>query len=349
MQPNTLLDALLDEAGHLARRTGRPRQPGRPRPRPRAPLRTHRRGTVVEGPAAARPGARPDLRSARRPAAPARHARRHRPRGARRTPSAPHGTSLSGFVERATALWRSDEQQRPHILGAPAVTGTPAVMPVWEWENPPEDADVSRGGRHRVSTADIEMLRAARAHYELMYRKAGGIATRTRIVGFLNAETAPAAARQLHRRARPPTAPRDRRPRGGRGHLRVRLRRARPRPALLPPGASARKGERGPGTWRVCDRAARQPVAVHARAPAGGRLRGGGAAGRGPAHHPGARRRPVRDAGQGVRPSRRRHERPALHPARRAGGRAHPPRATSRTRPATSSPGWSTSRWRRPC
>ncbi|MGW0768034.1 transcriptional regulator [Streptomyces sp. NPDC002676] len=122
-------------------------------------------------------------------------------------PSSTHAGSLSGFVERATALWRSDEQQRPHVLGAPAVTGTPAVMPVWEWENPPEDVDVSRGGRHRVTTADIEMLRSARTHYEQMYRKAGGIATRTRIVGFLNAEAAPllrgsytdATGRQLHR------------------------------------------------------------------------------------------------------------------------------------------------------
>ncbi|TGB13718.1 transcriptional regulator [Streptomyces sp. MZ04] len=116
-------------------------------------------------------------------------------------------STLSGFVERATALWRSDEQQRPHLLGAPAVTGTPAVMPVWEWENPPEDVDVSRGGRHPVSTADIDMMRAARTHYEQMCRKTGGIATRTRIVGFLNAEAAPllrgsyadATGRQLHR------------------------------------------------------------------------------------------------------------------------------------------------------
>ncbi|EPH42565.1 transcriptional regulator [Streptomyces aurantiacus] len=116
-------------------------------------------------------------------------------------------STLSGFVERATALWRSDEQQRPHLLGAPAVTGTPAVMPVWEWENPPEDVDVSRGGRHPVSMADIEMMRAARTHYEQMYRKTGGVATRTRIVGFLNAEAAPllrgsytdATGRQLHR------------------------------------------------------------------------------------------------------------------------------------------------------
>ena len=150
-------------------------------------------------------------------------------------------------MERATALWRSDEQQRPHILGAPAVTGTPAVMPVWEWENPPEDVDVSRGGRHRVTAADLEMLRAARAHYEQMYRKAGGVATRARIVGFLNAEAAPllrgsytdATGRQLHRAT------------GGlvavAGHLRLRLRRARPRPALLPPGAPAGEGQRGPG------------------------------------------------------------------------------------------------------
>lgn len=117
------------------------------------------------------------------------------------------GSSLTGFVERATALWRSDEQQRPHVVAAPAVTGTTAVMPVWEWENPPEDADVSRAGTSRVSMADIATLRAARAHYELMYRRAGGIATRSRIVGFLNTETAPllrggysdAMGRQLHR------------------------------------------------------------------------------------------------------------------------------------------------------
>ncbi|KOU06366.1 transcriptional regulator [Streptomyces sp. NRRL F-5755] len=123
--------------------------------------------------------------------------------GVRRVPETP----LSGFVERATALWRSDEQQRPHVLSAPALTGTSAVIPVWEWENPPEDADVSRDGLTRVSMADIEMLRAARTHYEQMYRKAGGIATRTRVVGFLNTEAAPllrgsytdATGRQLHR------------------------------------------------------------------------------------------------------------------------------------------------------
>ncbi|WP_329016218.1 transcriptional regulator [Streptomyces sp. NBC_00690] len=117
------------------------------------------------------------------------------------------GSPLCSFVERATALWRSDEQQRRHVIEAPAVTGTSAVMPVWEWENPPEDADVSRAGPMSVSPADIVTLRAARTHYELMYRRAGGMATRARIVGFLTTATAPLLrgsygnelGRQLHR------------------------------------------------------------------------------------------------------------------------------------------------------
>ncbi|KIF73641.1 transcriptional regulator, partial [Streptomyces sp. 150FB] len=96
---------------------------------------------------------------------------------------------------------------RPHLEEAPAVMGTPAVMPVWEWENPPEDSDVSRHGRTKAGPEDIELLRSARAHYELMYRRAGGVATRARIVRFLNVETAPllrgghsdALGRQLHR------------------------------------------------------------------------------------------------------------------------------------------------------
>ncbi|WP_327298585.1 transcriptional regulator [Streptomyces sp. NBC_01197] len=106
-------------------------------------------------------------------------------------PAPVHTTALCGFVERAAALWRSDAQQRPHLRGTAPVTGTPAVLPVWEWENPPEDTDVSRGGSCRVGRADTGTLRAARTHYEQMYRKAGGVATRARIVGFLNSGTAP--------------------------------------------------------------------------------------------------------------------------------------------------------------
>ncbi|MFD9336017.1 transcriptional regulator [Streptomyces sp. NPDC060028] len=122
-------------------------------------------------------------------------------------PAGPHASPLSGFVDRAAALWRSDEQGRLQFLAAEAVTGTPAVIPVWEWENPPEDADVSREGPTAVGPEHIEILRAARAHYELMYRRAGGVATRARIVRFLGTETAPilrgsysdGLGRQLHR------------------------------------------------------------------------------------------------------------------------------------------------------
>ncbi|MEV6794053.1 transcriptional regulator [Streptomyces sp. NPDC051320] len=206
MLPNTLLDALLDEAGMshagLAVRVNRAGAS-------RGLALRYEHTAVARWLKGQRPrGQVPDLLCE------VLAARLHRTvtlddigLGVPGGPAPVHGTPLSGFVERAAALWRSDEQQRPHLLDASAVTGTPAVLPVWEWENPPEDIDVSRSGPTRVSPADTEMLRAARAHYEQMYRKAGGIATRARIVGFLNFETAPllrgsysdATGRQLHR------------------------------------------------------------------------------------------------------------------------------------------------------
>ncbi|WP_137990419.1 transcriptional regulator [Streptomyces vilmorinianum] len=206
MQPNTLLDALLDEAGiSNAGLAAHVNQAGRSRG---LALR-YEHTAVARWLKGQRPrGQVPDL------ICEVLAARLHRAvtlddigLGVPGSASLAQGSPLSGFVERATALWRSDEQQRPHIIGAQAVTGTPAVMPVWEWENPPEDSDVSRDGRTRVSPADITMLAAARSHYEQMYRKAGGVATRVRIVGFLNAETAPllrgaysdSLGRQLHR------------------------------------------------------------------------------------------------------------------------------------------------------
>lgn len=205
MEPNTLLDALLDEAGishaGLAARVNRAG-------RARGLLLRYEHTAVARWLKGQRPrGQVPDLicevfaDRLRRPVALGDVGM-----GAGGPGAAP-SSSLSGFVDRASALWRSDELQRPHVVGVPAVTGTPAVMPVWEWENPPEDSDVSREGAARVRTADIEMLRAARAHYELMYRRTGGIATRARVVGFLNAEAAPllrgsygdALGRRLHR------------------------------------------------------------------------------------------------------------------------------------------------------
>ncbi|MEV5971103.1 transcriptional regulator [Streptomyces sp. NPDC051921] len=206
MQPNTLLDALLDEAGiSHAGLASRVNQAGRSRG---LALR-YEHTAVARWLKGQRPrGQVPDLicevlAGRLRRAVTLDDIGLGVPGAGLPAP----GTPLSGFVERAAALWRSDEQQRPHIRGAQAVTGTPAVMPVWEWENPPEDVDVSRDGRTRVSAADVEMLSAARAHYEQMYRKAGGLATRSRIVGFLNTETAPllrgaygdALGRRLHR------------------------------------------------------------------------------------------------------------------------------------------------------
>ncbi|WP_431994979.1 transcriptional regulator [Streptomyces griseoflavus] len=206
MQPNTLLDAILDEAGvSHAGLAAHVNQAGRARG---LSLR-YEHTAVARWLKGQRPrGQVPDL------ICEVLAARLRRPvtlddigLGVPGEPAAPHTGSLHGFVERAPALWRSDQQCRPHLRDAPAVTGTPAVMPVWEWENPPEDVDVSRGGRHRVTPADLDLLRAARTHYEQLYRKAGGVATRARIVGFLNSEAAPllrggctdATGRQLHR------------------------------------------------------------------------------------------------------------------------------------------------------
>ncbi|MFE4397221.1 MULTISPECIES: transcriptional regulator [Streptomycetaceae] len=98
---------------------------------------------------------------------------------------------LVGYLDRATALWRSDRQSRPEVQAVPAVTGTAAVVPVWEWENPPDDRDVSRAGTLHVGVTDVQMLRAARTRYEQMYRGAGGVATKGRVVGFLTEHTAP--------------------------------------------------------------------------------------------------------------------------------------------------------------
>lgn len=123
--------------------------------------------------------------------------------GALQAASAP----LTGFIERSTALWRGDLQQRPDLHQAPVITGLPAVGPVWEWENPPDDTDVSRTGTPRVGESDVALLRTARTHYEQMYRKAGGVTTRSRVVQFLSTDAAPllrgaytdATGRELHR------------------------------------------------------------------------------------------------------------------------------------------------------
>lgn len=123
-------------------------------------------------------------------------------------PSGPEAAGLGRFVERAASLWRSDQVHgdRP---GPGLLTGAAAVAPVWEWENPPEDTDVSRTGGPEVGDVHISVLHTARGHYEHLYRNAGGVATRARVVGFLNGQVAPllrgayddATGRRLYRAA----------------------------------------------------------------------------------------------------------------------------------------------------
>lgn len=98
-------------------------------------------------------------------------------------------TSLSRSVERATALWRRDGDPRGALL-APA-EGAQAVAPVWEWENPPEDADVSHLGDYAVTADSVRRLRRLRSHYQAMYRRVGGMPVRHRLVGTLNRDVAP--------------------------------------------------------------------------------------------------------------------------------------------------------------
>jgi hypothetical protein len=188
MEPNTLLDALLDEAGMShAGLAARINTAGARRGHTLSYDHTAV-GRWLKG---QRPrGHVPDLicdilsHRLQRPLT-------HDDIGMGKPGTAPASTALAGFVERATALWRSDQQQRADVQAAPAVTGTAAILPVWEWENPPDDIDVSRRGVPRVGSVDVDMLRSARTRYEQMYRSAGGVATRSRIVGFLTGYTAP--------------------------------------------------------------------------------------------------------------------------------------------------------------
>lgn len=203
MEPNTLLDALLEEAGisHVGL-AARVNQAGHARG-----MRLRYDNTsVIRWLKGQRPrGQVPDLICA------ILAARLQRPVSlddvGMGKPGAPPAANapLPGFVERATALWRSDEQRRmPNLT---ILTGMAAAAPVWEWENPPDDADVSRRGSLRVSGDDVAVLRAARIHFEQMYRKAGGVAARGRILAFLNGEAAlllrgsysDAIGRELHR------------------------------------------------------------------------------------------------------------------------------------------------------
>jgi hypothetical protein len=112
--------------------------------------------------------------------------------GMNRVPGDPGSVDLQQFINRAPALWRSDQQDQPTVRNTALVTGLDAIAPVWEWENPPEDADVSRHhGTSRIGEEDVRQIQNARERYEQMYRQVGGISTRARVVLFLGQHAAP--------------------------------------------------------------------------------------------------------------------------------------------------------------
>jgi hypothetical protein len=117
--------------------------------------------------------------------------------------------SLAKTVDAATALWRSDHKQAAALRRTEPVEGPSAIVPVFEWENPPDDLDVARHTGRRISPEQVRGLRAARIRYERMYREAGGVPVRPRVVEFLAEDAAPivkgayddATGRELYRAA----------------------------------------------------------------------------------------------------------------------------------------------------
>lgn len=101
------------------------------------------------------------------------------------------GTPLAKAVDAATALWRSDFKQAAALRAAQPLQGAAAIAPVFEWENPPDDLDVARHAGNRVGAEQVRILQAARLRYERMYREAGGIPVRPRVVEFLAESAAP--------------------------------------------------------------------------------------------------------------------------------------------------------------
>lgn len=99
---------------------------------------------------------------------------------------------LGRFIDKATALWRADKQGRADVDELQVVSGVGAIAPIWEWENPPHDVSVARtGDGTMVGASDVGRLADAKGHYQEMYRRAGGLATHSRLAGFLVTQATP--------------------------------------------------------------------------------------------------------------------------------------------------------------
>lgn len=116
-------------------------------------------------------------------------------------------SDLGTVVARTAAMWRQDARDDRFLADARPAGGATVIMPLFEWENPPGDADVSKAGSHAIGAGDVDRLTTARQRYEEMYRRAGGIPVRPRLARFLADQVAPALAgsysdatgRRLHR------------------------------------------------------------------------------------------------------------------------------------------------------
>ena len=248
MQPNVLLDALLDEAGMShAGLAAHVNQAGRARglalryehtavarwlkgqrPRGQVPdLICEVLGGRLRGPS-------PSTTSAWRP----RRARR--PRTPPRSPASSSGPPPCGAPTNSSARTPHRRGRHRHPRGdARLGVGEPARGR----RRLPRAARTASARRHRDPAG---RPRALRADVPQGGRR-GDPGPHRRLPQHRDR---PAAARQLPRRPGPAAAPGHRRPGGGGGDLRVRLRRARARPALLPPGPAPGQGERGPGPRR---------------------------------------------------------------------------------------------------
>lgn len=98
---------------------------------------------------------------------------------------------LRNVLDHATALWRGDTKHSEYVRKTALLRGAAAIAPVFEWENPPDDFDVSNRGTVRVGASDVQRIRDARHRYEQMYRRVGGVPVRPRVVAFLNSYATP--------------------------------------------------------------------------------------------------------------------------------------------------------------
>ncbi|MDS1269274.1 transcriptional regulator [Lipingzhangella sp. LS1_29] len=98
---------------------------------------------------------------------------------------------LDTTVRRAAATWRRDARAVARVADSAPLTDSSAVAPVFEWENPPDDRDVSHRGHGVIGVSDVEWLKAARQHYEEMYRRVGGIPVRPRLTRLLTDQVTP--------------------------------------------------------------------------------------------------------------------------------------------------------------